>query len=370
MTFWIDALSINQANVQEQNHQVQMMRQIYSKAHSAWIWLGEADTVTESDLAMQFIESQGPTFAKDLDSSKFWKSEKVRAIYALLVRTYWRRIWIVQEVLLAQKATILCGSKQVHWAKLSHLITSLQANSNRGRSFHTFNVLRILDTPAAVIVRAKSNWDGSPQPLTKLLKLYHRQQSTDIRDKVYALHGLASDSDGIAVDYTIDPKDLLVEVIYHACLDASQSKNEIRHFATMMRCNLHCTSEELPSHITVARGEGIEEVYRLSRRSSKGYDCFNEECDASFRTTGERIQHMRRHMQDTIQALGPTEGSGQKKTGYVEIIDHRTREGLEFRNEEGWIPKRQSGPSPANFFRIDEGPQSGYSAGQFTRRAM
>jgi hypothetical protein len=43
ITFWIDAICINQSDVLEQNHQVQMMRQIYSNAKSVSVWLGEAD---------------------------------------------------------------------------------------------------------------------------------------------------------------------------------------------------------------------------------------------------------------------------------------------------------------------------------------
>lgn len=34
-TYWIDAISIDQSNVQERNHQVQMMEQIYNNANSS-----------------------------------------------------------------------------------------------------------------------------------------------------------------------------------------------------------------------------------------------------------------------------------------------------------------------------------------------
>jgi hypothetical protein len=161
-------------------------------------------------------------------------------LLALCEKMYWKRIWIVQEVILAREATILCGDKQVSWAKLQELIADLQAISDRGRAIHTAGVLAILDSPAAVIVWAKSQWDGSPQPLTKLLELYRSQQSTDIRDKVYALHGLAYDSDAIAINYNIDAKGLLIEVIYHTCspqsskTDAKRSKKDVLRFVKIM----------------------------------------------------------------------------------------------------------------------------------------
>jgi hypothetical protein len=58
ITFWIYVLSINQKDVLEQNHQVQMMRQIYSRAQSVWVWLGEADETTNSNMAMQFLATR------------------------------------------------------------------------------------------------------------------------------------------------------------------------------------------------------------------------------------------------------------------------------------------------------------------------
>lgn len=38
--FWVDTLCINQSDVGERNHQVQMMGQIYSLANSVTVWLG------------------------------------------------------------------------------------------------------------------------------------------------------------------------------------------------------------------------------------------------------------------------------------------------------------------------------------------
>ena len=56
--YWIDAVCIDQESVLERNHQVQMMRQIYSNAHSVSIWLGEADRQATSDIAMDFLSQR------------------------------------------------------------------------------------------------------------------------------------------------------------------------------------------------------------------------------------------------------------------------------------------------------------------------
>ena len=39
--FWIDAICINQGNLQEKNAQIKMMKEIYSHASRVLVWLGE-----------------------------------------------------------------------------------------------------------------------------------------------------------------------------------------------------------------------------------------------------------------------------------------------------------------------------------------
>jgi hypothetical protein len=56
--YWIDAICIDQDSVLERNHQVQMMKQIYSNAQSVSIWLGEADKQSTSDIAMDFLSQR------------------------------------------------------------------------------------------------------------------------------------------------------------------------------------------------------------------------------------------------------------------------------------------------------------------------
>lgn len=94
ITIWIDALSINQANVHEQNHQVQMMRQIYGSAHSVWVWLGEADHVMHSDVAMHFLRTRKEFHGEDVKFKTLWSPPTATAVLALFERNYWKRIWM------------------------------------------------------------------------------------------------------------------------------------------------------------------------------------------------------------------------------------------------------------------------------------
>ncbi|KAI4694771.1 hypothetical protein J4E81_006372 [Alternaria sp. BMP 2799] len=259
--FWIDAISIDQANVFEQNHQVQMMREIYTQACSVWIWLGEVDGYTSSDIAMRYLNTRLAFSSKNVGlkrSFKLWDAYQEEGILELCQRQYWQRIWIVQEVLLATEVKILCGGLCVDWMKLQELLEDLQALAYKPRGKRN-----VLSSPAAVIIGAKAQWNGHPQPLALLLKRYRKQHSTDVRDKVYALHGLASDSDAIAIDYNIDPKELLVQIINHVYsqqaseMDTRRSERGIFDFAKLMRKSLKvsCDTDELAHIVSLAQGD-------------------------------------------------------------------------------------------------------------------
>jgi hypothetical protein len=96
--------------------------------------------------------------------------------------------------------------------------------------------------------------------------MFGNQRSTDIRDKVYALHGLSRDSATIRVDYNISPKALLGELIYYACTfsaaapESPRSKADALCLAREMTkiLKVHCYEDGLIFHISVAQGEGIE----------------------------------------------------------------------------------------------------------------
>ena len=95
---WIDAICIDQSNVHERNHQVNLMKEIYTAASAVDIWLGlEAD---DSDLAILYINSRAKSSPTDAGSGrpKVWSSRVGRAVSELCERPYWRRMWIIQEV--------------------------------------------------------------------------------------------------------------------------------------------------------------------------------------------------------------------------------------------------------------------------------
>ena len=85
---WIDAICINQENLEEQGKQVQLMAKIYSKATRVLVWLGE--TADNSDIALERIR-----FAAENESSDSLNDKTIQqAILAILQRSWFRRIWV------------------------------------------------------------------------------------------------------------------------------------------------------------------------------------------------------------------------------------------------------------------------------------
>jgi Heterokaryon incompatibility protein (HET) len=90
---WVDAVCINQANTQEQGHQVQLMAKIYSKASRVIVWLGEA--THDSDTALEEIRvaaSKGSANSSNNATTQ-------QAILALLQRPWFQRIWVREQTL-------------------------------------------------------------------------------------------------------------------------------------------------------------------------------------------------------------------------------------------------------------------------------
>jgi hypothetical protein len=250
-----------------------MMRQIYSNAESVSVWLGGTDDSCYNNVAMDYLTARKTLFNGNLKPGGFWNERQARGVLALCERNYWRRIWIVQEIMLAREATIYCGSKAVSWQMFEGFVNNLQALSKKVRYRHY--VSSILDSPAIIIAKAKSEWDRNPQPLTTLLQLYHDHEATDIRDKIYALHGLAEDSLDIVVDYHKSIKDLHVEVLYYVCASRESSTGrewlarELVCFGKLIAgmLGISCSGDEIKFHICMA-SRGTHEMPSIRSSSS------------------------------------------------------------------------------------------------------
>ncbi|TGO15502.1 hypothetical protein BTUL_0039g00180 [Botrytis tulipae] len=210
---WIDAICINQEDLNERGSQVQLMAKVYSKASQVIIWLGE-----EADNSERALEEIVITAKNSISSS----SKILRkAILALLQRSWFRRIWVLQEVAAARHILIMCGLVEID----GHAFCS---GLNFWKdSFEAYPKLQSLIRSMIYLMKeanfrpkyAKSssgNFSLDIRPLSELIDTYYTRESTDDLDKVYALLAMCSDnptSAGLLPDYTIPWEQLFQQLV-------------------------------------------------------------------------------------------------------------------------------------------------------------
>ncbi|KAF2175010.1 hypothetical protein K469DRAFT_508591, partial [Zopfia rhizophila CBS 207.26] len=101
---WAVAVCINQNDLDEKSEQVPIMGEIYSRATKVYAWLGEADRQMDC-----VFDDEAGTLPEQSDLDDDMLHEEFNWLRPLYVRPYWRRVWIVQELVLAKAVVVCCG---------------------------------------------------------------------------------------------------------------------------------------------------------------------------------------------------------------------------------------------------------------------
>jgi len=160
---WIDAISINQKDVQERNKQVGRMGEIYSQAARVVFWLGPESE--DSPLAMQTIDILAgdltdefvvdptkPRYrTKDSQCEKLaanpilWGTQAEfigawLAIRRLFKRLWFSRLWVYQECQLATNGIFIVGNDRISlswFIRFGLWFSQISANIARGTESQT-----------------------------------------------------------------------------------------------------------------------------------------------------------------------------------------------------------------------------------------
>ena len=177
---WVDFLCINQQDSEERSIQIGRMSTIYKRAEQVVVWLGDDQGIKEDDLAS--LSAMTTRHALSVSARQ--------TFIELLSRPYWTRVWIIQELAAASSIIIFCGHYKLSWEIFSNdSYTESVAVVDETAS----NELEIRFQKICQFRKDKVN----REPIRLVDALYRSQStlSTDPRDKLYALLGLAFDSD-------------------------------------------------------------------------------------------------------------------------------------------------------------------------------
>lgn len=211
---WVDALSINQIDDEEKSHQVQQMYSVYHSATRVVIWLGKE--LDDSDLAMDLIadihKMGAENFKPRLETARSWE-----ALAKFYRRPWFSRVWVLQETAVSPLSPeVRAGKKLLLWdacESARNFVESQVKNINDPVSAMVRNSLKA--TVAAIHnVRRDLSPTDPMSSLEMLLKRTMTFYATDPRDKVFALLGLAHDSDRVEIvpDYSKSLEQVYAEI--------------------------------------------------------------------------------------------------------------------------------------------------------------
>lgn len=334
-SLWIDAISINQNNIPERNRQVRQMSDIYQHAKHVIVWPGYVEWRRFS-LTSEEAEREGFQL-HDMPAgyvSLTEKPEAKRIIQDLAlkklfhddhIREYFGRLWIVQEILLAARRSIILSGRMESWEDFANLMTifwdqdakwiksdQLQQNPDvslvtirhTGRAGMEENV-----TLPRSLELLKLSVEPSRKPLTflDLVTMSSDSACSEQRDHLYALLGLIEAGRDFPVDYNQPKEAILLDALEYFIpksgvdfsRDFSQPYQFLNHLFEIQvgaLCKL-CALEGHPGHLN--KDEGSEhDTFEISILDAKKRSLPAEfvmcpvESVACFATADERLHNI------------------------------------------------------------------------------
>lgn len=207
---WVDALCINQGDIQERGHQVRLMKRIYETAEMVLVWLGMGNDLAHlatKVLNLEADELQDRVAMEDLEC------DKLHGIRQICEMGYWRRVWILQEVVLARNYMVICNQDFVTMDRFERSLALLCKHvwTTKFREF----LLWLPESPAQEIMALRSS-RGAASSLIQWVRICVRCWfgATDPRDYVYALLGILDDCEGkIEPDYSRSAREVYSSAI-------------------------------------------------------------------------------------------------------------------------------------------------------------
>ena len=201
----------------------------------------------EHQLPLAAIDNDTETLDMDTHSVEAMRrevtcSENLKACLGLediLKRPYWRRVWIIQELVAASKVVLRCGFQSLDWDQLIRASACLniwhadinrqlrESGSSERVSWRPHKAHRIDNTRGFQVNKDRQ------RHLLNLWSTHKMCAASDPRDKVFALLGLADDLnlyDPIPIDYSLP-----VNTVFHNFVNALQNKKTQDHYVLDLR---------------------------------------------------------------------------------------------------------------------------------------
>lgn len=205
---WIDAISINQHDISERNQQVRLMADIYQKCWNVLIWAGPEEEFNNEgidviELMASFWPNHEPVKKAIKENEKYLPLGGWFGMYSFMHQPYWRRLWIVQEVVMGHSGTpVMYGSRTTDFETLwkglevirgfSDLYAPLLTRDRAALGYKDDGMAWNVVTCILDLSRLARDYERAPRShsLIDLLDVARFADSKDPRDKVYGIRAL------------------------------------------------------------------------------------------------------------------------------------------------------------------------------------
>ncbi|KAL0943563.1 heterokaryon incompatibility protein [Colletotrichum truncatum] len=251
---WVDSLCINQADTAEREEQVKLMDRIFSRAETVKVWLGPADT---SQIAVQPLNTervpnignglltvsghfarQRPVYhllqygtmplvlafiaqaIRNVEGAENYlaklrppwdlvhrnkaygllspSADEWTVLRKFLTNSWFDRVWIVQEIVLARRAVVIVGDWQLEWAALGQAAAWFEDHGYGMPANYKFS--RVDRNDLLPVAKAAAMWRLNQAidkrwPLLQMLAELRSRNATDEKDKLYATYSMAHETE-------------------------------------------------------------------------------------------------------------------------------------------------------------------------------
>jgi hypothetical protein len=216
---WVDAICINQRDLDERARQVEYMRLVYQHASCVIIWLGPGDDQTRAafqfareldELSSDMIQNQVQSRVRRLtrqdmadekkdiheveESICYGRPEDTEALFKLFSFAHFERVWCIQEACAARKCICKSGDDEEDIRTFLHHVKLLIRLKGPGNDFGTLHLWELIRRKKHIgYVNDELEPRTSLGPILNLLQIIRDFKSTDPRDRIFALLGIADE---------------------------------------------------------------------------------------------------------------------------------------------------------------------------------
>lgn len=214
---WIDQLCINQHDPAERARQVAMMGEVYNRASTVIVWLGEADEDTDTVWGLldetEPLQCPGgirkvsgltnshayvPLEPEESDiNDRASRSREMSALMSkdqstwdalrnLVSRPWFSRVWVFQEVVVSRHCIIRCGPRKLSWEAFDNAMALLEY----GGFLDEFDMSVAAEDVTTLTSTRCMYADGIRTSLTHLLQRLRTWDATLQEDRIFAVRGL------------------------------------------------------------------------------------------------------------------------------------------------------------------------------------